>query len=142
MAVGNNSDINRKELITPIEPHNILEKIIDLPISEWSYLDDAVRHIGPMAQDFHAAFGVGKNETTISTIDADGVALAGIQALYEKTERESREIRLKMKASRETIAKLEAENTDLKKINRNILGQMKELRLLIEKIGEEKTSED
>jgi hypothetical protein len=35
-----------------------------------------------MAQDFHAAFGVGEDDRHISTVDADGVALAAIQALY------------------------------------------------------------
>jgi hypothetical protein len=35
-----------------------------------------------MAQDFYAAFGLGESERYISTIDADGVALAAIQGLY------------------------------------------------------------
>lgn len=42
----------------------------------------AVRHIGPMAQDFHAAFEVGEDDEHIATVDADGVALAAIQGLY------------------------------------------------------------
>jgi hypothetical protein len=35
-----------------------------------------------MAQDFHAAFQVGEDDTHINTVDADGVALAVIQGLY------------------------------------------------------------
>ncbi len=51
----------------------------------WNYRsqDAAIRHIGPVAQDFYAAFGVGEDDRHISTIDADGVALAAIQGLYQ-----------------------------------------------------------
>jgi hypothetical protein len=54
-----------------------------LPIQSWSYRDDdpRVRHIGPMAQDFAAAFAVGDDDRHIHTVDASGVALAAIQAL-------------------------------------------------------------
>lgn len=55
-----------------------------LPISRWSYKDDpATRHIGPMAQDFHAAFEVGPDDKHIAPLDEGGVALAAIQGLYE-----------------------------------------------------------
>ena len=68
-----------------------------MPISEWSYNDEpSARHIGPMAQDFHAAFGVGETDTCIPTVDANGIALAAIQALNQRLERlemESRELR-------------------------------------------------
>ncbi len=40
--------------------------------------------MGPMAQDFRAAFGLGVNDTSIVTVDADGVALAAIQGLNER----------------------------------------------------------
>ena len=43
-----------------------------------------MRHLGPVAQDFRAAFGLGRNDTTITTVDADGVALAAIQGLNQK----------------------------------------------------------
>jgi len=39
--------------------------------------------MGPMAQDFHAAFGLGRDNKHIATLDTSGVALAGIQALAE-----------------------------------------------------------
>ena len=63
--------------------HNktILEKVATLPITEWQFKGETTRHLGPMAQDFYAAFGLGTDETTITTIDADGIALAAIQAL-------------------------------------------------------------
>ncbi len=37
--------------------------------------------MGPMAQDFRAAFGLGVSDELIDTIDPDGVALAAIQGL-------------------------------------------------------------
>ncbi len=54
-----------------------------MPLSTWNYKaqDDSIRHMGPMAQDFHAAFGLGVSDKLIDTIDPDGVALAAIQGL-------------------------------------------------------------
>lgn len=83
-GVSNSSDINRKEAILPIDELEILEKVSELELSEWSYKDASdIRHLGPMAQDFYEQFGLGESEKTIGTLDADGVALASIQALYQ-----------------------------------------------------------
>ena len=62
----------------------MLNALAAIPIQSWNYKtqDAAIRHLGPMAQDFQAAFHVGENNTTISTVDAQGVALAAIQGLY------------------------------------------------------------
>ncbi|MFC4562481.1 tail fiber domain-containing protein [Nocardiopsis mangrovi] len=62
----------------------VLDKVAALPISTWRYDSepDHVRHLGPMAQDFHAAFGFGQGDTAIPVVDASGVALVSIQALY------------------------------------------------------------
>jgi hypothetical protein len=81
----NASDRNSKENVEPVQPRDVLDRVLNLGISRWNYKveADATRHIGPMAQDFHAAFGVGDSEKTIATIDADGVALAAIQGLHE-----------------------------------------------------------
>ena len=82
------SDRNMKENFVPVTPAGILEKIDALPLLEWNYKneDPSVRHIGPVAQDFYAIFGVGNSSTSISTIDPSGVALAGIQGLDEKSQ--------------------------------------------------------
>ena len=58
---------------------------MEVPISKWNYKEEdaAVRHMGPMAQDLHAAFGLGDSETSISTIDSSGISFAAIQGLYE-----------------------------------------------------------
>jgi hypothetical protein len=77
------SDRAQKQDISPVDPREVLAKLADLPISQWSYRDDpGTRHVGPMAQDFHAAFGLGADDTHIATLDAEGVALAAIQALH------------------------------------------------------------
>jgi len=91
-AFSQASDRNAKENLTPIDPQEILEKVAALPLSEWNYRQDpGTRHVGPMAQDFHAAFGVGPDERHITTVDADGVALAAIQGLNRKLEASRRE---------------------------------------------------
>ncbi|MCX6762149.1 MAG: tail fiber domain-containing protein, partial [Candidatus Moranbacteria bacterium] len=85
----NGSDRNSKENFTTLDPQSILEKIVALPITQWNYKvePNATMHIGPMAQDFYSAFGLGgaSGNTSISTIDPSGVALLGIQALNTKT---------------------------------------------------------
>lgn len=79
------SDRNLKENFTAINPREILDKVAALPLSQWNYrADPGARHLGPMAQDFRAAFNLGADDKTIATVDADGVALAAIQGLNEK----------------------------------------------------------
>jgi trimeric autotransporter adhesin len=75
----NISDINKKENIELVDGKTILEKLGSLPISRWSYKGTNEFHIGPMAQDFYAAFKTGLDDVSISTIDPAGVALAAIQ---------------------------------------------------------------
>jgi hypothetical protein len=79
------SDRNLKENFAPVSPREVLEKVAALPISRWNFKGDAATsHVGPMAQDFHAAFSLGTDERHIATVDADGVALAAIQGLNQK----------------------------------------------------------
>ncbi len=82
------SDKNAKENFYPVDGTSLLTKLATLPISTWKYKaqDATIRHIGPMAQDFYAAFGVGEDDRHITTIDADGVAFAAIQELYKTTQ--------------------------------------------------------
>ncbi len=80
------SDRNLKENFQAVNPRDILRGVLRLPISTWNYRaqDAEVRHIGPMAQDFFAAFQVGEDDKHIATIDPDGVVLAAIQGLHEE----------------------------------------------------------
>lgn len=77
------SDRNLKAGIQPVDGTEVLERLAEMPISTWSYSEDpaAVRHMGPMAQDF-ALFGLGEDDTHIDPIDANGVALASMQGVY------------------------------------------------------------
>jgi len=84
-ALTENSDVNAKTAIMDINPEEILGLVSELPVSQWEYKDArGETHIGPMAQDFYAAFGLGASETGISTIDTAGVALVAIQALVDR----------------------------------------------------------
>lgn len=88
------SDRNAKENFKPVDSGSVLAKVATLPVTEWNYRDDASggRHIGPVAQDFHAAFGLnGGDDKHISAGDEGGVALAAIQGLQkELAERDAR----------------------------------------------------
>ena len=81
---NNLSDRNMKANFAAVDTRAILRGVLSLPISTWNYKtqEASVRHIGPMAQDFFAAFKVGEGDKTIATIDPDGVALAAIQGLH------------------------------------------------------------
>src|SRR3712207_3158409 len=81
---NNLSDRNMKANFAAVNPREILRGVLSLPISTWNYKtqDAAVRHIGPTAQDFFAAFKVGEGDKTITSVDPDGVALAAIQGLH------------------------------------------------------------
>jgi hypothetical protein len=81
------SDVNSKERFRDLDGADVLAKIARMPIREWNYKaqDAAIRHVGPTAQDFHAAFGLGEDPLRISTIDADGIALRAVQALEART---------------------------------------------------------
>ena len=84
----------------------MLERVAEMPVSTWSYKseDPTVRHLGPMAQDFRAAFGLGDTDRAYNSIDAHGVAMAAIKALYERSrEQDAR------------IDRLEQENAELRK---------------------------
>ena len=81
-SLTQSSDRDAKQDVVPVAPREILARLEALPVSTWQYLDDPdVTHMGPMAQDFHAAFGLGATPTGINAIDADGVSLAAIQGL-------------------------------------------------------------
>ena len=82
---NNSSDRNAKRDFVPVDPSEILDKVAQLPISEWSYkVEASTRHIGPMAQDFYSTFNIGTDDKHIAPIDESGVALAAIQAVNQR----------------------------------------------------------
>jgi hypothetical protein len=93
----NSSDRNLKENFEPVNGQDVLNRLAELPISTWNYKadDPDIHHMGPVAQDFYATFGLGEDDRHIAAMDTSGVALAAIQELYAKNQA------------------LEAENADL-----------------------------
>jgi len=103
-AWTNASSRTFKEGFAAIDPADVLERVLALGISRWSYIGSGEgEHVGPMAEDFHAAFGLGHSEKQIATVDADGVALAAIQGLNAKLEAENAALREEMAALRALV---------------------------------------
>jgi Chaperone of endosialidase len=109
------SDRSAKENIQPIDAMGVLERLAQLPITQWSYKEDPThrRYIGPMAQDFHHAFELGDDDKRINTLDTDGVTLAAIQGLNQKVEEQ-----------RTALNQKETEITELKREMAEIKAQL------------------
>lgn len=101
-TVYGGSDRAIKDEFGSIDSSDVLEKVAAMPLQTWHYKteESGVRHLGPVAQDFYSAFGLGLDDKHIATVDADGVALAAIQGLNRKLNDE--------------LARRDAENTALK----------------------------
>ncbi len=69
----------------PFDGQQVLDTLATLEISTWSYeWEPTIRHLGPMSQDFMAAFGLGADERKIDLLDANGVNMVAIQALVRR----------------------------------------------------------
>jgi hypothetical protein len=101
----NNSDRNLKENFEPVDGQDVLDRLAELPITTWNYRveDPSVRHMGPVAQDFYATFGLGSDDRHIAALDAAGVALAAIKGLFAENQ-----------ALEEEVAILKDENAALR----------------------------
>lgn len=88
------SDERAKENFQPVDTSYVLEHLATMPITTWTMKGDlnATPHLGPTAQDFYAAFALGDSDTTINSADAQGVALAAIQGLYELVQEQQEQI--------------------------------------------------
>ncbi|HEX8907405.1 MAG TPA: tail fiber domain-containing protein, partial [Longimicrobiaceae bacterium] len=113
------SDRNRKEAFLAVDGEDVLARIRSIPVSTWRYRDEAdrtVRHIGPMAQDWHRAFGFNADPLTINMSDLDGVNLAAAQALEART------------------AQLSARVDQVERVNAQLRDENAELRARLERI--------
>jgi hypothetical protein len=113
------SDRDVKKDFAPVDQRTILEKLAALPLTQWHYQwesPDVTPHIGPMAQDFKAAFYPGTDDKTITTQEADGVALAAIQGLNQKVDADA-------KQKDAEIAELKRELSELRQLIRNLKPQ-------------------
>ncbi|HET7462424.1 MAG TPA: tail fiber domain-containing protein [Longimicrobium sp.] len=99
------SDRNRKENFLAVDGEDLLARLRSVPVSTWNYKtqDRSIRHLGPMAQDLYAAFGLGESDRLINTVDIDGVNLAGVQAVAARTD-----------ALRQQVQTLSGENAALR----------------------------
>ena len=124
------SDRNAKENFKPVDAQAVLAKVAALPVTEWNYKTDskAAQHIGPMAQDFQAAFGLsGPDDKHISVVDEGGVALAAIQGLNQKVEE-----------LKNALTHSDAENTELKQQNDSLAQRLNELEAAVKSLVEKK----
>jgi len=102
------SDRNLKENFIGVSPREVLDKVAGLAISRWNFKSDpGTPHLGPMAQDFHAAFGLGTDDKHIATVDADGIALAAIQGLNQKLTEELKQKGTEITELKQRLEKLE-----------------------------------
>jgi hypothetical protein len=105
-AFNPTSDREKKTAFAPVDTAEVLRKVAALPLSTWRFKTEAehVRHMGVMAQDFHAAFGLnGSENRTITTTDMDGVLVASVQGLHDL-----------LMEQRATITRLEAQLADMR----------------------------
>ena len=121
------SDRGGKEEINAVDPVDVAKRLATVPMATWQWKAEPnrVRHIGPMAQDFHAAFGLGASDRHISTVDADGVALAAVQGVYKLVQQKDADI----EKLRSESAELKRELAELRTAQHR---EVAELRLAIE----------
>ncbi|MCB2408787.1 tail fiber domain-containing protein [Hymenobacter lucidus] len=106
----NASDRNKKHRFAPVSGEDVLRRLRQVPLTSWSYKTDpaTVRHLGPMAQDFRRAFGLGQDSISIGTVDADGVALAAAQALDARTRQQAAQLTMLQTENRLLRTRLDA----------------------------------
>jgi hypothetical protein len=112
----NSSSLSLKTAFDGIDADVILRRVLALPLSTWQYRASPQegRHLGPIAEDFHAAFGLGADSRTISTVDASGVALAAIQGLHARVQSGDQQQRAEDAEQQQRIERLESENAELR----------------------------
>ncbi|HEX7917082.1 tail fiber domain-containing protein [Rudaea sp.] len=119
------SDRNLKTGIVPVDARAVLDKVVAMPVVTWAFKTaPQYQHIGPMAQDFKAAFDLGDaDDKHIGSTDAQGVAFAAIQGLNALVKEQAVEIaslRTKLAEQDARIASVESANRDLVEIKRQL----------------------
>jgi hypothetical protein len=134
------SDRNAKENFAAVDAREILAKLAAMPIESWNYKaqDASIRHIGPMAQDFYAAFGLGEDKLGIGTMDADGVAFAALKGLSELVKEKGAVIeQLKRQAARqeEELKIQKAGIQALKRQNAALVADLADLKAQVQQVN-------
>jgi hypothetical protein len=92
------SDYHVKSGFEGVDVDAVLRGVASMSITTWSYDSEPshARHMGPVAQEFREAFGLGNSDQRIEVVDGLGVAFASIQALdraVDEVRSENRELR-------------------------------------------------
>jgi trimeric autotransporter adhesin len=98
-----------KEGFEDVDGEAVLGKLAGIKIQSWRYLNTSAKHVGPFAEDFRAAFGLGDGPTKIATVDEEGISLVAVQALERRTAKlqaDNDELRAELAALREQVQKL------------------------------------
>ncbi|HEX8529026.1 MAG TPA: tail fiber domain-containing protein, partial [Cytophagales bacterium] len=130
--------VNRKENFRPVNGEALLGKIGGFRLTTWNYKgEDArrFRHYGPMAQDFYAAFGhdgVGTvgTDTTIATLDLNGLNFTAIKALVDRTDalrQKDAELEQKNRELEALLSQLKAQQEANAQLRSQLAGQQAEL---------------
>jgi hypothetical protein len=110
------SDRNLKSNISAMNPREVLRRVSALPLFNWSFRGhENVRNVGPMSQDFHAAFGLGESDKYISAHNLSSVAIAAVQGLNQKLVSEGKAKDAKIAAQQSEIAAMKSELVAIKK---------------------------
>jgi len=116
-AYNTSSSRELKDEIVPVNGREVLSRLVALPVAEWSFrTDQGTRHLGPMAEDFKATFGLGSHDRHIGLMDATGVTMAAIQGLNSLVEEKDAQ-----------ISELERKNSELAARNEEIEERLKAL---------------
>ena len=131
------SDRALKDHLEPIDGHWVLNQLATMPIATWNWKSQniGIRHMGPTAQDFYAAFGLGETDKGISTVDGQGVALAAIQGLNAKLESDAKKWEAKIEAQSREIAELRDRMTQMETLR----GELAALKATIAELASDKT---
>lgn len=116
------SDRNAKENFSPVDGESVLARLLDLPLTIWNYKQDpdTVRHMGPTAQDFYAAFGLGASDTSLAALDVNGVTLAAVQELAAQLAEKDAE-----------LAAVQAQNADMQEQLNDLTARLAALEALL-----------
>jgi hypothetical protein len=127
------SDRNAKTSILPVDGRQVLKELVNMPVSTWQYIGQPnnVQHMGPMAQDFYAAFDLGEDEHYINNVDASGVALASIQGLYQIVQEKDAQIAALQAKNADQQAQLDALDARISRLEQGISESIPSVNVLL-----------
>lgn len=120
-----------KERFAGVDGEELLSHIRGVPVNTWSYVDEpgGVRHLGPFAEDFRAAFGLGGDDRSIGLLDIAGVNFAAVQALEART--------AELRAAAAEVGRLNAEVAALRERQAATDARLAELEALVRRMGQQ-----